>query len=78
MQRIEVQVRGHIDVEWSTWLAGLAVTHTAGGDSILRGQVPDQPALHGLLNRLSDLGLQITSLTCESTGARTGEEADDM
>jgi hypothetical protein len=63
MQQVEIMIKGHIDVEWSGWLAGLAVTHTADGDTVLRGQVPDQPALYGLLNRLSDLGMQLISVS---------------
>ncbi len=63
MKRVEILVKGQIDAEWSAWLEGLAVTHTADGDTSLRGQVPDQPSLYGLLNRLSDLGMQLISVS---------------
>ena len=63
MQQVEILIKGHIDVEWSGWLEGLAVTHTADGDTVLRGQIPDQPALYGLLNRLADLGMQLISVS---------------
>jgi len=33
-----------------------------GGDTILTGQVVDQAALHGLLNRIRDLNLPLLSL----------------
>jgi hypothetical protein len=63
MQQVEILVKGHIDVEWSGWLGGLAVAHTAEGDTVLRGQIADQPALYGLLNLLSDLGMQLISVS---------------
>ncbi len=56
-------IKGHIDAEWSGWLAGLTVTYTADGDTVLRGQVPDLPALYGILNRLPDLGMQLISVS---------------
>ena len=63
MPQVDIMVKGHIDIEWSGWLEGLAVNHTADGDTVLSGQVPDQPSLYGLLNRLSDLGMQLISVT---------------
>ncbi len=70
MQQIEVRVKGHIDADWSGWLAGLAVSHAADGNTVLTGQVPDQPALYGLLNRLSDLGIQLVSISAEEANER--------
>jgi hypothetical protein len=66
MQQIEIHVKGQIDGDWSDWLGGLKVTSTELGDTILTGPVYDQSALYGLLNRLSDLGLQLISFN--STG----------
>jgi hypothetical protein len=63
MQQVEILIKGHIDVEWSGRLAGLYVTHTSNGNTVLRGPVPDLPALYGLLNRLSDLGMQLISVS---------------
>ena len=33
------------------------------GETMLQGQVTDQAALHGLLNKIRDLGLPLVSLT---------------
>ncbi len=73
MQQVEVLIKGHIDVEWSGWLEGLAVTHTGDGDTLLRGQVPDQPSLYGLLNRLADLGMQLISVSIAGANERKVE-----
>lgn len=66
MEHVEICIRGRIDQDWSNWLNGLSVTYTAEGDTVLIGSVRDQSVLFGLLDRLSDLGMQLASVT--STG----------
>lgn len=48
-----------LDTDWSEWLGGLTLEHTADGRTILTGELADQSALHGLLARIRDLGLPI-------------------
>jgi len=62
MQRVEIQVKGRIDQDWSDWFAGLTITHTNEDETILSGTVVDQAALYGLLARLRDLGLPLLSV----------------
>ena len=57
----EFRIKGQIDPVLSAWLNDLQITHTAEGDSLLRGPVIDQAALHGLLARCRDLGLTLIS-----------------
>lgn len=54
--RIEGDLRGCED-----WFGGLKMT-TAWDETTLFGPVVDQPALHGLLIRIRDLGLSLVSL----------------
>ena len=61
-QVYEIRVKGHLDESWADWLNGLAIRHEPGGDSLLSGSLPDQAALHGVLNRLRDLGVQLISV----------------
>ena len=63
MQQIEIRVKGEIDRNWSDWMSGLAITHTSRGETVLTGSVRDQAALYGLLSLLSDLGLDLISVT---------------
>ena len=65
MQKIEIKVRGQIDRSWSDWFNGLSVAHTPQGETILAGPIRDQAELRGVLFRLADLGLELTSLTTE-------------
>ncbi len=55
----EIQIRGHIDLDWQEWFAGFDFTHLPDGTTLLRGQVSDQPALHGILLRINQLGLPL-------------------
>jgi hypothetical protein len=76
MQQVEIRVKGQIDLDWSDWLGGLKLSHYPDGSTILSGSVRDQAALYGLLSKLSDLGLQLVSVSssiCENTGK--GKEA---
>jgi len=59
----QIKVQGILDETWSEWLGDLAVTHLPDGDTLLTGPVRDQAALHGLLNKIRDLGIPLLSLT---------------
>jgi hypothetical protein len=63
-----IRVQGHLDLEWSPWLGGMAVVHEAEGNTSLCGPVVDQAALHGLLGRLHDLGLALISVNPAEPG----------
>ena len=52
----EFLIQGHLDEEWEQWFEGFNFTHLEDGTTLLRGEVADQPALHGLLLRISQLG----------------------
>jgi hypothetical protein len=60
--RYEIRVKGHLAPRWSEWFAGLTMTHTDSGETILAGPVADQAALHGLLDRVRDLNLTLISV----------------
>jgi len=63
MLQIEIHIKEQVDEDWSDWLSGFSVVHSEGGETVLNGSLRDQTALRGLLNRLADLGLQLSSVT---------------
>jgi hypothetical protein len=58
-QTYQIKVQGRLDEHWSQWLGGLAITYDERENTVLTGQVADQPALYGLLNKLRDVGLPL-------------------
>ena len=58
----EIRLAGHLDQRWSAWFDGLCLTHEADGTTVVRGPVVDQAALHGLLQKVRDLGLPLVSV----------------
>jgi hypothetical protein len=58
----ELRVKGHLQDRWSDWLGGLAIHRQDDGTTLLVGPVVDQAALHGLINRIRDLGLPLLSM----------------
>ena len=70
--RYEIRVEGVLDSRWGAWFDGLRVT-SDGTQTIICGLVTDQPALHGLLAKIRDLGLCLISvrqLRPDDTGQR--------
>ena len=60
--RYEIRLKGHLDGRWAAWFDGLSLSRESDGTTILRGPIPDQAALHGLLQRVRDTGLSLVSV----------------
>jgi hypothetical protein len=58
----EIRVKGVIDERWSEWFEGLEVSPQPSGETILVGPLVDQAALHGLLQKVRDVGLPLISV----------------
>lgn len=65
MLKVEIQVKGRIDKDWSDWFAGLAIAHTEENHTVLTGSLLDQAALFGLLTQIRNLGLPLVSVSSE-------------
>lgn len=61
--RYEIRLAGHLDAHWAAWFNGLTVSREADGTTVISGPIVDQSALHGLLQRVRDLGLPLVSVT---------------
>ena len=45
----EIRIQGRLDPRWAPYLDGVHLTPDVDGTTVLRGNVIDQAALHGLL-----------------------------
>jgi hypothetical protein len=80
--RYEIRLKGHLDSRWADWLGGMSLTHAGDGTTVVAGPVVDQAALHGLLQRLRDMGVTLVSINdttadVSSVNAARGNKATD-
>lgn len=61
--QVEIRVRGHLDRRWTGWFDGLAISPEDDGTTLLHGSGVDQARLHGALQTLRDLGLDLVSVS---------------
>jgi hypothetical protein len=61
--RYEIRLQGRLDPRWAAWFDGLTLTTADDGTTALHGPVADQAALHGVLQKVRDLGLPLLSVT---------------
>lgn len=69
--RYEIRLAGHLDARWAAWFDELTVAHEVDGTTLISGPIADQAALHGLLQRVRDLGLPLVSVTRDETDPST-------
>jgi hypothetical protein len=74
--RYEIRVDSVLDGRWSRWFQGLQIQNQAG-ETILSGTLPDQSALHGILDKVRDLGLSIIAVRRLPPDHNSGEPPNE-
>jgi hypothetical protein len=64
----EIRLNGHLGTRWAAWFDGLSISPGSDGTTTIHGQVADQAALYGLLQKVRDLGLPLISVTPAEPG----------
>lgn len=64
---VEVRIKGQLQQDWSDWFGALAISNPSDGETLLSGEMTDQSAVLGLLNRIHGLNLRLIS--CSQTDA---------
>jgi hypothetical protein len=70
----EIRVRDHLDPHWYAWFDGWSITNLDNGEVLLRSLSVDHSGLHGVLNKICDLNLNLISVTCLSTSAQDSDK----
>jgi hypothetical protein len=61
-QRYQIIILNSLDNSWTTYFTGMNIAAGPVGVTRLCGEIADQSALHGLLNKIRDLNLKIISV----------------
>jgi hypothetical protein len=61
-QLYEIRFKGHLSSSGAQVFEGLEMVQEPCGETVLTGPVIDQAALHGILNRIRDLGVPLLSV----------------
>ncbi len=62
MNWYEIRIQGHLDEHWSEWFDGLDITYDIDDNTVLRGPLVDEAALHGVLIKVRDLALPLLAV----------------
>ncbi len=69
-----IHVKNHLDTHWERWFEGMTITHMDDGITILSGELADQSALYGLLEKIHNMNLSLVSFQkVESEMNATGD-----
>jgi hypothetical protein len=60
--KIKIKVKGNLDQTWTEWFDGMEITNE-GEYTILTGHKKDDAFVHGVLNKIRDLNLELVSVT---------------
>jgi hypothetical protein len=71
-RRYRLTVEGELSDQAGLAFEGMTLTRDAG-NTVLVGRLRDQAELHGVLQRVSDLGLTLLSATVVDEGAGEGQ-----
>jgi hypothetical protein len=67
------RIAGQLDPSWEDWFDGITITPLPDGTTLLVGALMDQAAVHGVLNKIRDLGLTLVSVQQQDSRDDSGE-----
>lgn len=69
-QRYQITILDSLSTSWASYFIEMTITTETTGVTRLCGEIADQSALHGLLNKIRDLNLKLVSVQLlDSDGA---------
>ena len=64
---VEITLLDDLSETWLVWFEGLHIRSMENSSTCLSGEIPDYPALYGLLERVRDLNLHLAAVQVEPT-----------
>jgi hypothetical protein len=58
-----IRVTGQVDAHWSEWFDGLMISNAQPEEALISGEIVDDAALRGTLNKIFNLNLALISVT---------------
>lgn len=65
-KQMEIIIKGQIPEVWSDWFEDLEIK-SDGETSLLSGEVKDHSAVHGIIERIRDLNMDLISVKLSDT-----------
>jgi len=59
--KVKIKVKGNLDESWTEWFEGMDIIKE-GEFTILSGEKKDDAFVHGILNKIRDLNLELISV----------------
>lgn len=75
--RCLIRVQGVLDASWSPWFADFSIEPQPDSTTLLAGRA-DQAALHGLLDKIRDLGLRLLEVRVLGDEEPAGSPPDHL
>ena len=72
----QIRIQGHLRRQWQDWFDGLTVTLEEDGNTLLKGPLVDQSALHGILKKIRNLGMPLLSVNSVDPDPETKTDTD--
>jgi hypothetical protein len=73
-QSYQIVVKGLPQAEWAARFEEAEILPLGNDQFLLQGVLPDQPALHGLLDRIGAVGLELVSVKLIPSGEAGSNE----
>ncbi len=69
----EIVLKETLAPGWAEWFEGFHLEALRAGRTRLSGEIPDQAALHGVLERIRDLNLRLVSVRVRENSQKGNE-----
>jgi hypothetical protein len=70
----QIRIKGHLGRQWADRFEELSILLDDNGTTLLTGPVVDQAALHGILRKIRDLGIELLSVNSVGAGSQDSAE----